>query len=85
MIGISLLALIANAFCLWLLQRTNSKEAHIRASVIFSANDVIINAGVIAAGLLVWWLDSGIPDLVVGIIVFIIVLRGAVRILKLAK
>jgi len=85
MIGISLLALIANAFCLWLLQRTKSKEAHIRASVIFSANDVIINAGVIAAGLLVWWLDSGIPDLVVGIIVFIIVLRGAVRILKLAK
>ena len=46
---------------------------------------MIINAGVIAAGLLVWWLDSGIPDLVVGIIVFIIVLRGAVRILKLAK
>lgn len=85
MIGISLLALTANSICLWLLQRTKSKEAHIRASVIFSANDVIINIGVIAAGLMVWWLGSNIPDLIIGIMVFLIVIRGAVRILKLAK
>lgn len=85
MIGISLLALAANSFCLWILQRTKSREAHIRASVIFSANDVIINMGVITAGLLVWWLGSGIPDLVIGVIVFAIVIRGAIRILKLSK
>ncbi|MDL2230226.1 cation diffusion facilitator family transporter [Alistipes sp. OttesenSCG-928-L06] len=85
MIGISLLALVANSLCLWLLQRTKSKEAHIRASVIFSANDVIINIGVIAAGFMVWWLNSNIPDLVIGIVVFLIVIRGAVRILKLSK
>lgn len=85
MIIISLLALIANAICLWLLQSTRSKDAHIQASLIFSANDVIINLGVIAAAVLVWWLDSYIPDLIIGIIVFLIVIRGAVRILKLAK
>ncbi len=85
MIGISLLALVANSICLWILQRTKSKDAHIRASVIFSANDVIINFGVIVAGGLVWWLDSKLPDLIVGVIVFPIVIRGAVRILKLAK
>jgi cation diffusion facilitator family transporter len=85
MIVISLLALIANATCLWLLQRTKSKDAHIRASVIFSANDVIINIGVIIAALLVWRLDHNMPDLIIGIIVFLIVIRGAIRILKLAK
>jgi Co/Zn/Cd efflux system component len=85
MIGISLLALIANSVCLWLLQRTKSGDAHIRASVIFSANDVIINLGVIAAGGLVWLLDNKLPDLIVGIVVFLIVIRGALRILKLAK
>ena len=85
MIGISFLAMIANAICLWILQRVKSDDAHIRASVIFSANDVIINIGVIAAGLMVWWLHSGIPDLVIGIIVFLIVIRGAFRILKLSK
>jgi Co/Zn/Cd efflux system component len=85
MIGISGLALIANSLCLWLLQRMKSDDAHIRASVIFSANDVIINLGVIVAGLLVWWLDNRIPDLVVGVIVFVIVLLGAVRMLRLAR
>lgn len=85
MIGISILALMANAVCLWLLYRTQSKDAHMRASIIFSANDVIINFGVIVAGLLVWWLNNSLPDLIIGIIVFLIVIRGAVRILKLAK
>lgn len=85
MIFISLLALVANSTCLWLLQRQKSSDAHMRASVIFSANDVIINIGVITAGLLVWWSQSQVPDLVIGIIIFLIVIRGAVRILKLAK
>lgn len=85
MIGISILALIANTACLLILQKTKSQDAHIQASVIFSSNDVIINAGVILAGLTVWWLNSNIPDLVIGSIVFAIVIRGALRILKLAK
>ena len=85
MIGISLLALLANSVCLWLLQRMKSGDAHIRASVIFSANDVIINLGVTVAGLLVWWLDSRIPDLIVGIVVFLIVLRGAIKMLRLGR
>ncbi|MCL3851033.1 MULTISPECIES: cation diffusion facilitator family transporter [Bacteroidales] len=85
MIGISVLALIANVICLLLLQRTKSKDAHIQASIIFSSNDVIINAGVILAGFLVWQLNNQIPDLIIGSIVFLIVIRGAIRILKLAK
>lgn len=85
MIVISFIALMANTASLWLLQRTKSKEAHIQASVIFSANDVIVNIGVIVAGLLVGWLNSNTPDLIIGIIVFLIVIRGAIRILKLSK
>lgn len=86
MIIISIFALIANAFCLYLLQKSRSKEdAHMQASMIFTSNDVIINLGVIIAGLLVLWLDSGIPDLVIGAIVFVLVLQGAIRILKLGK
>ncbi|WP_280747403.1 cation diffusion facilitator family transporter [Parabacteroides sp. PF5-9] len=85
MIGISMLALIANSICLWLLHRTQSKDAHMRASIIFSANDVIINVGVIVAGLLVWWFNNNIPDLIIGVIIFLIVIRGAIRILKLSR
>lgn len=85
MVFISILALCANIFCLLLLQRTKSKEAHIQASIIFSSNDIIINAGVIIAGVIVWLSNNGLPDLIIGSIIFIIVIRGALRILKLAK
>ena len=86
MIIVSFLALIANAFCLYLLQKSKGKnEAHMKASMIFTSNDIIINAGVILAGFLVNWLNSNIPDLLVGSIVFIIVIQGAFRILKLGK
>lgn len=85
MIGVSILALGANILCLVLLQKARCREAHIRASLIFTANDVIINSGVILAGILVLLTGSRYPDLVVGGIVFLIVVRGALRILKLGK
>ena len=86
MIIVSIFALLANGICLYILQKSRSKEeAHIKASMIFTSNDVIINLGVITAGLLVNWLNSSKPDLIIGTIVFILVLQGAFRILKLGK
>jgi len=85
MIFISLFALVGNAICLSLLQRLKSQEAHMKASMIFTSNDVIINIGVIIAALLVNWLHSNKPDLIVGAIVFVLVMQGALRILKLGK
>ena len=86
MIIVSIFALIANGLCLFLLQRSKSKnEAHMKASMIFTSNDVIINLGVIIAGVLVNWLDSNRPDLIIGTIVFLLVVRGARQILQIAK
>ena len=86
MIIVSIFALIANGICLYLMQRSKSKEeAHIKASMIFTSNDVVINLGVITAGLLVNWLNSGKPDLIIGTIVFGLVIQGAFRILKLSR
>ncbi len=86
MIIVSIFALMANGVCLYLMQKSKSREeAHMKASMIFTSNDVIINLGVITAGVLVNWLDSGKPDLIIGTIVFILVIQGALRILKLGK
>jgi Co/Zn/Cd efflux system component len=86
MIIVSVFALIANGFCLYILQKSKSKEeAHMKASMIFTSNDVIINLGVIIAAILVSLLNSNKPDLVVGTIVFILVIKGAFRILKLSR
>ncbi len=86
MIIVSIFALIANGICLYLLQKSKSKEeAHMKASMIFTSNDVVINLGVITAGILVNGLNSNKPDLVIGTIVFVLVIQGAIRILKLGK
>jgi Co/Zn/Cd efflux system component len=85
MIIVSLMALVANIFCLWLLQKSKSKEAHMQATMIFTSNDIVINIGVIVAAILVNWLKSGYPDLIIGAFVFLIVSRGAYRILQLSK
>ena len=85
MIVISLLALAGNTVCLYLLQKSKSREAHMQASMIFTSTDVIVNLGVIAAGVFVYLTGSRIPDLIVGTIVFILVARGAYRILQLSR
>jgi Co/Zn/Cd efflux system component len=85
MIIISILALIGNGLCLYLLQKSKSKEAHMQASMIFTSNDVIVNLGVIVAGGLVYLTNSKYPDLIVGTIVFFIVGQGAFKILKLSR
>jgi len=85
MILISFFALAGNAGCLYLLQKSKSQEAHMQASMIFTSMDVIANLGVIVAGAFVYLTGSKLPDLIIGTIVFILVGRGAQRILKLSK
>lgn len=81
MIGAGAVALAANLVCLRIIAKHRDGGAHMRASWIFSKNDVIANTGVIVAGLLVMASESRAPDLVVGSIVAVVVLRGGVQIL----
>ena len=83
MMGFGLVALAANIFCLVLISKNKESGAHMKASWIFSANDVIANTGVILAGLLVAWTGSRYPDLVIGLAIGLIVLNGARRILQI--
>ena len=73
MIGIASLALLANITCMVLLAAHRQGGAHMKASWIFSINDVLANLGVIVAGALVWWTGSNAA-----------VFSGAIRILRLA-
>lgn len=76
-------ALVANAYCLWAMAKHRDSGAHLKASYIFLANDVIANGGVILAGVLVAITGSRYPDLVIGTAVALVVLNGARRILTL--
>lgn len=79
--GMGALALVANVACLAMIFRHRHGEVHMRASFIFSANDVIANLGVIIAGLLVALTQSPIPDLLIGGLIAALVVRGGIRIL----
>jgi Co/Zn/Cd efflux system component len=81
--GIALLALVANVTCLLLIARNRHYGVHMMAVFICSANDVIANTGVIAAGALVAWTGSRVPDLVIGTVIGVVVLFGGIRILRL--
>jgi len=85
MIGVGTVALVANVICLILIRKHNNDEVHMRASWIFSANDVIANLGVVIAGVLVMVLEQRWPDIVIGSIISVLILRGAYRILSDAK
>ena len=85
MIGIGLLAFVINVICLFLIAKHRHGEVHMRASWIFSANDVLANLGVILSGFLVAAMGSNLPDLIIGLLITLLVLSGGIRILKEAK
>ncbi|WP_198263008.1 cation transporter [sulfur-oxidizing endosymbiont of Gigantopelta aegis] len=85
MIIISFIALIANVICLALINKHKKGEIHMRASWIFSKNDVIANTGVIIAGFLVYFFNSPWPDLLIGVLIVAVVIRGGLMILSEAK
>lgn len=85
MLGIASLALLGNLATLRLLQRASTDQVHIKASQIFTSNDVVVNLGVLLAAVLVYFTHSPLPDLIIGLIVFTIVGRGAWQIFALSK
>ena len=84
-IGVGIMALLANILCLTLISKHKDAGVHMKASWIFSANDVIANLGVIVSGILVWFAGNRFPDLVIGCIISVVVVRGGITILKESK
>lgn len=82
---VALLALVGNVVVLVVLRRVRTGEAHIEASWIFTANDVIANLLVLVAAGLVAWTGSAIPDRVAGFVIFAVVANGARRILSMSR
>jgi Co/Zn/Cd efflux system component len=85
MMAFAFLALLVNTTCMLLLSKHREGGVHLKASWIFSTNDVLANLGVLLAGALVWVTGSRYPDLAIGTLIGFLVLAGALRILKLSR
>lgn len=75
--AIGLLALAANALCLYLLWQHRADDVNMRSVWLCSRNDIIANGAVIVAGAGVWLTASQWPDLVVGLGIAALFLRSA--------
>lgn len=80
--AVGLMALAVNVAALLLLQRHRASEIHMRASWIFTRNDVIANLAVLLAGGLVALTGSRLPDLAVGLGIAVLVVQGGLIILR---
>ena len=82
MMGLALVAAVVNLICLMLLKRVTSDDVNMDAAETFSLNDFAANGGILVAGGLVLWLDQAWPDLVVGLLVAALAIKGGVEILR---
>tara|TARA_R110000782_G_scaffold203598_1_gene292137 strand:+ start:7511 stop:8119 length:609 start_codon:yes stop_codon:yes gene_type:complete len=85
MMIMSAIAGMVNYACLRLLQRLKEPDVNLRAATTFSFNDFISNGGILIAGLLVLWLGSNWPDLLVGLATAVIAIKGGIEILRDAR
>lgn len=85
MVLIGLVALAANVVCLSLIAKHRDGGVHMRASWIFSKNDVIANVGVVVSGGIVFVTGTRWADLIVGFGIAYIVFRGALAIIADAR
>lgn len=85
MIGMAIVAAIVNGLCLLLLKRLREPDVNLRAATTFSFNDFISNGGIVIAGGIVMWTGQNWPDLVLGVAVAGIAIKGGIEILKDAR
>jgi Co/Zn/Cd efflux system component len=84
--GIGIAALAVNVTAALVLARfREGGDAQARAIWLFSRNDAINNVAVIVAAGLVFWLDSGWPDLVVAAVIAVVFLHSAWEIIGDAR
>ena len=80
-------AAVANLVCVVLLRRVrNERSAVSRAVWLAARDDAYVNLAIILVGLItVIWVDSHLPDLLLGLIILVLNLRSARDVWRIAK
>ena len=81
----SLLGLVANSVCLFLLWRHRHEDINMSSVWECSRNDIAANISVFLAAGAVWFFDAGWPDTIVAIGLVILLLRSAMRVISSAR
>ncbi len=85
MIATAIVNAATNLLCLRLLRSRREEGVHLKASWIFTTNDMIANLGIVLSGVAVMVFKSQLPDLLIGLVVVGIVVKGGWEILSQAR
>lgn len=80
--SIGVVALLANATCLFLLTRHKNDDINMSSVWLCSRNDIIANVSVIGATVLVFFTGTSWPDLIVGLGITVLFTSSAVKVAK---
>ena len=80
----SLLGLLANSLCLYLLWRHRHEDVNMSSVWECSRNDIASNISVFIAAIAVWVVGASWPDLVVAAALVILLLRSSARVISAA-
>lgn len=80
--AIALLALVANGTCLALLWKHREEDVNMSSVWECSRNDIASNLAVLVAAGLVWAVNSGWPDVLIGSLLALLFLGSAVRVFR---
>jgi Co/Zn/Cd efflux system component len=81
----ALLALVVNLICFGLLWRFKSDDLNMRSTWLCSRNDIIANASVFGAAILVGWTGSRWPDVLLGAAIAALFLQSAWQVIRDAR
>lgn len=81
----SLLGLVANGTCLFLLWRHKDEDVNMSSVWECSRNDIASNIAVFVAAGAVWVTGSGVPDILVASCLVLYILRSAFRVITSAR
>ena len=81
----SLLGLVANSFCLFLLWKHRQEDVNMSSVWECSRNDIATNLSVFVAAGAVWLTGSGWPDIVVASCLVLLLMRSAISVIASAK
>jgi len=81
----SLIALVANSVCLFLLWRHRHEDVNMSSVWECSRNDIASNISVFLAAGAVWFTGSSWPDIVVALGLVWLLMRSAIRVISSAK
>ncbi len=81
----SVIALLGNSLCLYLLWRHRHEDVNMSSVWECSRNDIATNISVFIAAGAVWLTSSGWPDILVASCLVILLMRSAMRVISAAK